>query len=155
MSMPTGDVRTRRPPDHETLVQELRDDGGFPTYRDVLLFAAAIGARFDRHSSFTGGVGDIRFETLTEPLYAKTLVNMIAANVHPEDPEILDDARVVERVRIFEEYANGGLEYIQEQVNTRSQPPEEVVVALVIEALESASGNDGVSVEDLLQGVNW
>lgn len=155
MTTPVGDIRTRRPPQHEALVQELRDEAGFPTYRDVLLFAAAIGAHFGRHHPFTGGVGDIRYDTLTEPLYAGTLLNMIAANRHPDDPEILDPTRVAERVKIFEEYANGGLEYIQEQVNTRNQPAEQVVISLVAEALETASGGDGATIEDLLKNVTW
>jgi dnd system-associated protein 4 len=155
VTTPTGDVRARRPPKHEALVQELRQEAGFITNRDVLLFAAAIGVYVGRRLPFTGSISDIRYETLTEPAFAGTLVSMIATCEPPENPEILDGVRLAERVKIFEEYANGGLEYIQEQINTRHQPIDQVVIALVAEALEKSTGDDTASVEELLSGVTW
>ena len=79
---------------------------------------------------------------------------MIAANV-VDDPEIMDDTRMDERFKIFEEYANGGLEYIQEQVNVRHQPAALVVIDLVTEAFADDSGAKPVSVDELLGGVTW
>ncbi|WP_300578813.1 DNA phosphorothioation-associated protein 4 [uncultured Nocardioides sp.] len=150
------DVRIRRPQQHEALMQELQNDAQFPTYRDILLFAAAVGFRHDRRVPFSTAAGDpIRYETLTTPTFSEALVNMIAANVVTDDPEIMDGTRIEERIRIFEEYANGGLEYIQEQVNVRHQPAALVVIDLVTEAFADDGGAKPVSVDELLGGVTW
>jgi dnd system-associated protein 4 len=135
---------------------ELQDEGGFATFRDILLLAAAVGYRFSRRSGFSQTAGDpIRYETLTGPAFSEALINMIAANVVREDPEVMDAARIEERVLIFEEYANGGLEYIQEQVNVRHQPAALVVGDLVTEALSAGGGATPISVDELLGGVSW
>lgn len=136
-------------------MQELQSEGKFPTFRDVLLLAAAVGFRQDRRVPFTAFSGDpIRYETLTSPGFSDTLINMIAVNV-VDDPEIMDGTRIEERIKIFEEYANGGLEYIQEQVNVRHQPAALVVVELVTDALSENGGAKPLSVEDLLSGTSW
>jgi len=136
-------------------MQELQSDGKFPTFRDVLLFAAAVGFSHDRRVAFAAASGDpIRYEVLTAPGFSDTLINMMAANV-VDDPEIMDGSRVEERIKIFEEYANGGLEYIQEQMNVRHQPSNLVVIDLVAEALSDAGGAKQVSVDELLTGATW
>jgi len=150
------EARARRPQQHEALMQELHNEGKFPTYRDILLFAASVGFRQQRRVPFSSAAGDpIRYETLVTPTFSSALINMIAANVVKDDPEIMDDSRIEERINIFEEYANGGLEYIQEQVNVRHQPAARVVLELVIEALFSDGGAKPMSVDELLSGVTW
>lgn len=150
-----GEVRARRPQQHEALMLELQTEGKFPTYRDILLFAAAVGFRQDRRVPFTASSGDpIRSDVLMAPGFSDTLINMIAANV-VDDPEIMDDTRMDERFKIFEEYANGGLEYIQEQVNVRHQPAALVVIDLVTETFADDAGAKPVSVDELLGGVTW
>lgn len=151
----TGDARARRPLHHEALLRELHSDAAFPYMRDALLFAAALGARIGRRTPFKESAEPIRYDTLTEPMFGAALVNMIAANELPDDPEILDSSRVSERLEIFAEYANGGLDYIQEQVNVRHQPVDQIVVALVSEALETSRDDTGASVEELLGSVSW
>ena len=134
---------------------ELQTEGKFPTYRDILLFAAAVGFRQDRRVPFTASSGDpIRSDVLMAPGFSDTLINMIAAIV-VDDPEIMDDTHMDERFKIFEEYANGGLEYIQEQVNVRHQPAALVVIDLVTETFADDSGAKPVSVDELLGGVTW
>jgi dnd system-associated protein 4 len=134
---------------------ELRNEAAFTTYRDVLLFTASVGAHIKRRVSFATTGEPIRYETLKEPMFAETLINMIAANEVEDDPEIMDSTRIGERLRIFEEYANGGLEYIQEQVNIRHEPANLIVAALVTEALARSGAAEAVTVEELLTGVSW
>jgi dnd system-associated protein 4 len=156
MTSAQSEVRARRPQQHEALLHELQVEAKFPTFRDILLFAAAVGFRQDRRVPFTASSGDpIRYEVLTAPGFSDTLINMIAANVVTDDPEIMDGTRVEERIKIFEEYANGGLEYLQEQVNVRHQPAALVVIDLVTEALSESGGAKQVSVDELLSGVTW
>lgn len=137
-------------------MQEMQNDAGFPTYRDILLFSAAVGYHQQRRVAFAASSGDpIRYEVLTYPGFSDTLINMIAANVASDDPEIMDGSRVEERLKIFEEFANGGLEYIQEQINVRRQPVELVVIDLVTEVLADGVGAKPLSVDELLSGVSW
>jgi dnd system-associated protein 4 len=152
--MPVGDIRVRRPQQYEALMLELRQEAAFATFRDILLFAAAVGANVQRRAPFTSSGEPIRYETLKEPMFSETLINMIAAN-EVDDPEIMDSTRAGERVQIFEEYANGGLEYIQEQVNVRHEPANLVVISLVTEALARSGAAEAISVEELLGGVSW
>ena len=156
MSTSVVEARVRRPQQHEALMQELQNEGKFPTYRDILLFAAALGFSQERRIPFTNAFGDpIRYEVLTAPAFSETLINMIAANSVTDDPEVMDEPRIDERLKIFEEYANGGLEYIQEQVNVRHQPASLVVIDLVLKAFESEGGAKPASVDELLGGVTW
>jgi dnd system-associated protein 4 len=134
---------------------ELRDEAAFATFRDILLFAAAVGAQMNRRVPLTGTGEPIRYETLKEPMFSETLINMIAASEVDDDPEIMDGSRTGERLGIFEEYANGGLEYIQEQVNMRHEPANLVVIGLVTESLARSGAAEAVSVEELLSGVSW
>lgn len=149
------EARVRRPQHHEPLIVELMSDARFPTLRDVLLFAAAVGCEKERTAPFTASGEPVRFEVLTAPTYSESLINMIAADVAPDDPEILDTARIEERIRAFEEHANGGLEYIQEQVNVRHQPAARIVVDLVTEAFSHSRGAEPATVDELLGGVSW
>lgn len=151
-----ADVRVRRPQEHELLVQQLIQDGAFQTYRDVLIFAAAVGHRAQRRVSFTATAGEpIRYDTLTNSAFSDSLVNMIAAAECPDDAEILDAVRLDERVTIFEEFANGGFEYMQELANVNHKPIHLVVIELVTEALYANRTAEPLSMDELLQGVQW
>lgn len=151
----SSDVRVRRPQQHEELIQKLRTEAGFPTYRDILLFAGGLGFMLQRRVPFDAAAEPIRYDTVTDPQFAEALINMIAAATYPDDPEILGGDRLADRVRVFEEYANGGLEYLQGEVNTRHQPVDLVVVSLVTDALAKDATAEPASVEELLGGVTW
>ncbi|OBK28868.1 hypothetical protein A5634_19705 [Mycobacterium asiaticum] len=156
MTAAQGEVRVRRPQQHEVLIQEMQNEAKFPTYRDILLFAAAVGFHQQRRVPFTASSGDpIRYGVLTDPGFSEALINMIAANVVSDDPEIMDGSRLEERIKIFEEFANGGLEYIQEQINVRHQPVDLVVIDLVTDILAESGGAKPLSVQELLGGVSW
>ena len=77
---------------------------------------------------------------------------MIAAVDNDEDAEILTSARLGEQILIFEEYANGGLSCLQEELNTRHQQLDVVLNALVTEALTTDIGANPASIDDLLRG---
>lgn len=149
--MSATEVRVRRPRQYEPLIQEMREQGGFATMRDVLLFAAALGKVEGRRVPFDESGEPIRFETLTDPEYSSALVNMIAAVSEPEDPEILSSARLKDRIQIFEEYACGGLEYLQGELNARKMSVEILLPGLVIEGL-SDDVPEPAPIEELLRG---
>jgi dnd system-associated protein 4 len=155
MTAPALDVRVRRPHEHEALIIELQSDAGFSTIRAVLLFAASLGFHVGRRVPFTSAGEPVRYDTLTKETFAEALIQMIAAVDVQDDPEILDQSRLPEQVKIFEEYVNGGLEYLQEQINVRSQPASVVVISLVTDALLESGGAEAASVEELLGGISW
>ena len=148
--MSVVDPRVRRPERHEVLIQQLRNDAGFPAMRDVMLFAAGVGFAQGRRVPFDKSGEPIRYEILTNDALAEPFVSMLAAVTKEGDPEILDASRLPERIMIFEEFANGGLEYIQEQVNTRRQPLDGTVRTLTVETLTDAGEVRGASIKELL-----
>ena len=148
--MSNNDTRVRRPAQHEVLLQQLKEEAGFPTMKDILLFAAGVGVTQNRRVSFDKSGEPIRYDTLTSDGWSEPFISMIAAVAATGDPEVLEDARLGERISVFEEYANGGLEYIQEQVNVRKQSYEVVIQSLVLEALSDTQSAKPASIEDLL-----
>jgi dnd system-associated protein 4 len=151
----TAEIRFRRPKDHELLIQTLRDEAEFPTIRDVLLFAAALGHANGRREPFQSSGEPIRFEQMMAPTWAQPLVEMLATAGFPDDPEILSSKRLQDQVTVFEEYANGGLSYLQGQMNTRRESADVVCSSLVVDALADIDLGEGPSVDELVDELAW
>lgn len=151
--MTAVDARVRRPAQHEVLIQRLKDEAGFPTMRDVLLLAAAVGVSQQRRQPFERTGEPIRLETLTAEALADTFFAMLSAVTRAEDPEVLGPERVTERLAIFEEYACGGLDFIQEEANTRRMPLDAVIQSLVVDALVEEKAQTPARLEDLLDAI--
>lgn len=116
----TGFRDVRRPREMSDLLSELTDGGRpFPTMRDALVFAAALGWARGKRVPFENSAEPIRWGTMTNRYGTEDLVNMLATSA-TKDPEILAAGRESERLQIFEEYANGGLQVIEHLV--REQP---------------------------------
>ena len=113
--MPT---RVRISKDKAGLVKSLtnseNDSSPFPTYADVIVFAAALGAKRKKRSPL-GQIskkdpGPINLDVFMTRGY--DLVIKLLAIVDTKDSKILgslDKNAPVKRIEIFEEYANGGL----------------------------------------------
>lgn len=113
--------RVRRPADKEDLITKLTGDSGeaiFASMRDLFVFAAALAKADERKVPITATSGDpIRLELFQRDGTHELLIDVLAVLEHPNDPEILREDRVAERVAIFELYVNGGLEIIQAHLN--------------------------------------
>ncbi|MFE7565429.1 DNA phosphorothioation-associated protein 4 [Streptomyces sp. NPDC057539] len=110
--------RLRRPAEHEPLIGALSGkDGPFNAMVDVLMFSALLGRNKGKRESFDRAGEPIRLSVMEGRQYGDVLIDMVAVAEIPDDPKILSDERQPERVKIFEEYANGGLNYIQGEVN--------------------------------------
>lgn len=110
-----ADVRLSRPKRFEDLFKRLAtgDDKVFPYQYDVLTFAAVLGYRKGRRAP----VGE-SMDRLTENIWRGKSVEEIAWIIHAlKDGETssLSDQLWPERMKIFEEYAAGGLEILQEE----------------------------------------
>ena len=104
--------------DKAELVQKLLDTkgttGAFQTYADVIVFAASLGAKYQKRVPLkeisNSEPAPISLEVFISRGY-DWVIKLIAVT-ETQDIKILstDDPKIEEeRVRIFEEYANGGL----------------------------------------------
>lgn len=155
-----ADPRIRRPPaQHDKLLAELAGkDGPFRSAYDALMFATALGKSKGRYTPYDlPGTGDaIRYSLLENRQYGDVLVDLIAAAEVPEDAKVLSDDRLDERLRIFEGYANGGLDYLQGELNlSGSRDLTAVVSALVLAALTPPAGEAQPFGQDILDALDW
>jgi dnd system-associated protein 4 len=116
--------RVRIAKDKAELVQNLVDRQGtsspFQTYADVLIFAACLGAKEGKKRSLQEIAKEpapISLEIFISRGYCETIA--LLAVTDTEDFNLLatgDDLLEAKRVEILEEYANGGLEKLREEL---------------------------------------
>jgi dnd system-associated protein 4 len=142
--------RVRRPKDKEPVLTALVNEpegGPFTTFREVLVFAAALGVASNRRVPFEPTSEPIPWEVFGNT--ATPTMDMIAA-VTTEEPEILGDDRIDDRLTIFEEYANGGLEIIRERLANDPRPALDVVLDIVLDH-EGGTGMEAFDLEGILR----
>lgn len=111
--------------DKAELVQKLLDTKGttgtFQTYADIIAFAASLGAKYKQKIKLNeisqAEPAPISLEVFISRGY-DFLIKLIAVT-HTEDIKILsteDSLAEIKRVQIFEEYANGGLEHLKNEL---------------------------------------
>lgn len=129
--------RFRRPAAHEDLIAALAGkEGPFNAMVDVLMFAALLGRNKGKREPFDKAGEPIRLALIEGRQYGDVLIDMIAVAEEPNDPKILADERQPDRVEIFEEYANGGLNYVQGEINTSGgHDYVSIISTLVMDAL--------------------
>ena len=116
--------------------------GPFETYADVLAFAATLGIKHKRRVPLLGEVSKrdpspIHRETFSAKGYDMVL-NLIAL-ADSGDPKTLasNEACSAERVQAFEEYANGGLEVLEEVLKGTVDNLEQILLFLSANRLNS------------------
>lgn len=104
----------------KALVASPETTGPFQTYADAIAFAAAIGAKRKKRSPL--GIvakkepGPIALEIFVSRGY--DVIIKLLAIAEKKEAKILssfDDKAEEERIQIFEEYANGGLEILRDE----------------------------------------
>ena len=111
--------------DKAELVQKLLDTkgttGAFQTYADVVAFAASLGAKYQKRVPFQeiskSEPAPINLEVFISRGY-DSLIKLIAVT-ETQDIKILSTHNIKaeeQRVLIFEEYANGGLEKLRDEL---------------------------------------
>jgi dnd system-associated protein 4 len=110
----------RRVVDHEVLVKLLAEKSHpktqrsiFPTMRELMCFAAALGFQEGRRKSLSGKTAEIDGRIFENSDSATDMVYLVAL-AGAGDIGILQPDRDDEAVSIFEEYANGGFEVLDE-----------------------------------------
>lgn len=122
-------TRVRRPAEFEEMLSELRDEGIFPTFKDALVFAAALGFRRGNRKPFQKSSEPIDLEVFRGD-FDRTIMSMIAIEEN-SDPKMLAPSNEAERVLCFEEYANGGLEIMKREISDGKQDWREGLLSLI------------------------
>lgn len=124
----------RRPKDKGDFMDSLlkaRQHGAFDTYRDMLIFCGAVGLHAGRSVPVEDALPNpVEWSTMINRFGAEELIDLVAVT-STDDSSILDPERLHERVRLFESYANGGLEVFQECMSREGLTPAEALPCLV------------------------
>jgi len=124
------------------------DKGLFKLKADVLSFAAVLGANKGRKSPLreTTKEEPIRQEVFNRQGY-DTVINLLAV-FNTNDPKVLADSDEMEdkRATIFEEYANGGLEFLSDELRG-SQNYLDNILLMITEHRRKLEGDEEDSLE--------
>jgi dnd system-associated protein 4 len=124
--------RVRRPADKDELLNRLtsrEENGPFTTYKDAMVFAAALGYANRRREPFSKSSEPIDWSVFSG-FGDEALVNMLPI-AEEERLELLAPERFDERIRWFEEYANGGLSLLQQRLASSTQEPLDIILDLI------------------------
>ena len=116
----------------KALVASKDTTGPFQTYVEVMVFAAALGAKHKKRVPLEGVAKDL--SPLRQDYFTSSfalLINLLAIT-EIKDIKILgdDDIADEQRIHIFEEYANGGLEILQNELRGAVDYSERIVLIL-------------------------
>lgn len=137
--------RVRRPAQHETLLKHLAsDEGPFGTLAEVLTFAAGLGYAEGRREPLDASGEQIDFDVF-QRLGVDGFIDMLAAAVN-EDVTILSAEKSDDRLTIFEEFANGGLDVLQARL-VRTEPNLDSLLSIVLEREGDSGSDDGAGVD--------
>lgn len=119
----------------KSLVVSENPTSPFQTYADVLVFAAALGAKWKKRSPLgiisTKEPGPIALDVFVSRGYDRVL--KLLAIAETKEANILspiDEIAEEKRIHIFEEYANGGLEILRDELRGAVDYSDRIVLML-------------------------
>ena len=141
-------LRIKIAQDKATLVQSLVSSGDnlqglFTTYADLIAFSAAMGKKYERRlplETIAKEPSPISLDVFISRGY-DLLIKLIAIT-ETQEPKIISaysPTAEEERVKIFEEYANGGLSQLQEKLKGAVDYGERILLLLNQERLQKSS----------------
>lgn len=122
----------------KALVASNEPTAPFQTYVEVMLFAAALGAKHRKRVPLEAIAKDL--SPLRQDYFTSNfalLINLLAIT-ETQDINILSDDEVADdkRIHIFEEYANGGLEILQNELRGAVDYSERILLILSSERFQ-------------------
>ncbi|MEH2393726.1 MAG: DNA phosphorothioation-associated protein 4 [Nostoc sp.] len=153
----TGRIRVAK--DKAELVKDLTSsDGGtgpFQTFADVIVFAAALGAKHKRRVPL-GEISKREPSPIPQEQFIvrgyNTVINLIAI-VETQDIKVLslqEGNNNEKRNYIFEEYANGGLEILQSEIRGAVDYSERILLILSSERFQDNSEEEDFDLSKFL-----
>ncbi|MDB4542406.1 DNA phosphorothioation-associated protein 4 [Pseudomonadales bacterium] len=121
--------RVRRPKEYDELLNLMRDKefGVFATLKSALVFSASVGFKEGIKREFSESAEPIAF-TLFNEHHDQPFVYVMALTAF-NDVKYLREDFFSETIRLFEEYAAGGLEYLDDYLD-KSNMKESIEVLL-------------------------
>ncbi len=140
--------RIRRPKDFEDFMAKLCKKGEgktqiFATLKDCLVFCAALGAKHDRKEPFTDSAEPIMLHLFSGE-YDMAFINALAI-YDTKDAKVIDPSRENERIKIFEEFASGGLHILKSELGNLDMDVEQLMVSLISKEQQGVSIIDDIS----------
>jgi dnd system-associated protein 4 len=139
----------------KALVVSNNPTGPFQTYADVMVFAATLGAKRKKRSPLTAisnkEPAPIALEVFISRGY--DLVLKLLALTETKDAKILslfDETSEEKRTHIFEEYANGGLEVLRDELRGAVDYTERLLLILSAERFKKESSEDSFDLSRFL-----
>jgi dnd system-associated protein 4 len=145
-----ADIRIKVAKDKAKLVKALRagegSTGPFQTYVDIMIFAASLGIKYRKNISI-----DEFSRKDPEPIPKEhfmsrgmTQILDLLAIQDTGDPGILADNELSEkkRIGIFEGYANGGLEILQEKLKSQEDYSSQILLIILSEKAQVLNSED-------------
>lgn len=129
----------------QSLIQINEPSGVFQTYADVMAFAATLGRKYQKRlplESIAKEPSPISLEVFISRGY--DLLIKLLAIAETEDPKIISTYESLaeeKRAIIFEEYANGGLEKLQEDLKGAVDYSERILLILNNERFKKETEN--------------
>lgn len=145
--------RVRRPRDWEVLLGKLTDlesGGPFETYRDALVFAAALAASKGKHLQFDSTSEPIDYSIFGKANDLDALFYVLAL-FKEESLEWFSDSKADDRVTIFEEYANAGLGIINDALQRHDGPPIVAITRLLSEGEPQEPKKGEIDLEEITE----
>lgn len=153
-----ADTRIRIAKDKAELVKALKDgsdlNGPFQTYADIVAFAAMLGARrgvrVPLEEISKSDPEPIPQEHFISRKYEKVI--SLLAVISTQNPKVLSDTEICEeeRIRIFEEYSNAGLEIIQNNLSGSVDYLEQLLLLLNSEQHSLKNSSDAFDLSRFL-----
>jgi len=94
----------------------------FPTMRELICFAAILGFEYGKRKELQGKTLEIDGRIFGNHQQSVDLLYLVAL-VTAKDADILREENEDEMIRIFEEFANGGLEILTAWLNEKPDDP--------------------------------
>jgi len=145
-----ADIRIKVAKDKAKLVKALRagegSTGPFQTYVDLMVFAASLGVKYGKYipvkEASRKDPDPIPWEHFVSRNQSQILD--LLAVTHTKDPRVLGNSEEFEgkRIEIFESYANGGFELIQEIIRGSKDHSKQILLLIAKEKEYFGSKSD-------------
>jgi dnd system-associated protein 4 len=124
--------------------------GVFLTYADVITFAAALGFRHQRRLPL-GKFSRKDPDPIPQDQFKNRALIELIAIAETQDPKILasDEEADQARVKIFQEYANGGLELLQNEIRAVEKYKEQILLILYSEKNRQIDGEEDLDINKI------
>ncbi|MEO0455524.1 MAG: DNA phosphorothioation-associated protein 4 [Cyanobacteria bacterium P01_A01_bin.114] len=125
--------------------------GPFQTYADVMAFAAAVGIKYGKRVPL-GKFSRVDPDPVPQDQFKNEILIGMVAVVDTLEPRILSETDDCDygRVMIFQEYANGGLEILQQKLQGVVDYSEQILLLLRSEFSAGNDGPDALNLDQLL-----